>query len=276
MMRKGLMVGTLSALAVGLLAVRAHAGDTVRLTIGSAKSIVSDLTPADPENYDDTLLVRGGRGGFGHGFHAGFHSGFHTGFRSFGRVSNFRFRNNFVWGGNRFWGWGGNGFWGWGGNRAWVWGGNRCWGWGGNRVWFCPPSCCAPTVTFYPIRLGGGAVLSDGDSYYGDPSSAPPSADYPPVPARVPGRDFTYPYDGGPRNPVPQPSNVDPAPSATPKPTLPLEGKPVSLPISAKSTQFAYPAYGEDRMTKPAKPSSFAEDRETPKKKVDTRSLAGK
>jgi hypothetical protein len=91
----------------------------------------------------------------------------------------------------------------------------------------------------------------------------------------IPKRDDTYPYDGGPRNPVPQPGNNDPAPSATPKRTVPLEGKPVSLPAPVAKTQFAYPAYGESTTKKTTGKTVFAEDR-VPTERKDAKSLAGK
>jgi hypothetical protein len=51
----------------------------------------------------------------------------------------------------------------------------------------------------------------------------------------------TYLYDGGPRVVVPMPDET-PAPGATPRPTLPREGKFVSLPPVVPN---AYPAYGD-------------------------------
>jgi hypothetical protein len=60
----------------------------------------------------------------------------------------------------------------------------------------------------------------------------------------------SYFYDGGPRQAVPLPG-VSPAPTKTPPaPTLPREGRLVSLPPAG---QYAYPAYGE---TQPARPPS--------------------
>jgi hypothetical protein len=69
----------------------------------------------------------------------------------------------------------------------------------------------------------------------------------------------TYPYDGGPRSPVPLPQTTPqqptPAQPMNTPPTLPLEGRSVSLPV--QKTQWAYPAYGEaPRVT------NFAQDRQ--------------
>jgi hypothetical protein len=61
-------------------------------------------------------------------------------------------------------------------------------------------------------------------------------------PPRVQPQDGTYPYDGGPASPVPDPKAA-PAPPATPQRTVPLEGRSVSLPKPA--SKWAYPAYGE-------------------------------
>src|SRR5262249_35804772 len=52
----------------------------------------------------------------------------------------------------------------------------------------------------------------------------------------------TYPYDGGPKNAVPNPQETAP-PTGAPQRTVPLEGRTVSLPKPA--AKWAYPAYGE-------------------------------
>jgi hypothetical protein len=62
----------------------------------------------------------------------------------------------------------------------------------------------------------------------------------------------TYPYDGGPRYPVPMPK---PIPETKPAPAAPADGIRVSLPPQSVP-KYIYPAYGET----PA-PTSFAEDR---------------
>jgi hypothetical protein len=68
----------------------------------------------------------------------------------------------------------------------------------------------------------------------------------------VPSGDGTFPYDGGPVRPIPQPRGVDPEPSKAPKPSVPLDGKLIST-APSKTSQYAYPAYGEDAAKKSAR-----------------------
>lgn len=88
-----------------------------------------------------------------------------------------------------------------------------------------------------------------------------------PMPATLPqqpGGIQTFPYDGGPQTPLPMPQ-IDPA--SGPRPTVPLQGKLVSLPLEttggttplftvslgtsaqpAPSPRYTYPAYGEQAL----------------------------
>ena len=102
---------------------------------------------------------------------------------------------------------------------------------------------------FYGCTGVTGSVytLAAPSSGYVQPSYAAPSS------PQMPRDDGTYPYDGGPTTPVPDPK-ATPAPTAEPQRTVPLEGRSVSLPRPA--TKWAYPAYGET-----ARRTSFAEDR---------------
>jgi len=68
----------------------------------------------------------------------------------------------------------------------------------------------------------------------------------------VPGTPGTFPYDGGPRAPVPMPRADPPeAPGADPTPmTVPRivpipEAREVSLPTTGGTGRWVYPAYGE-------------------------------
>jgi hypothetical protein len=73
------------------------------------------------------------------------------------------------------------------------------------------------------------------------------------APGQTPRGDSTYPYEGGPSNPIPNPKAA-PVPQSAPGRSVPLEGRAVSLPKPA--TKWAYPAYGEA-----PRRTSFAEDR---------------
>jgi hypothetical protein len=95
------------------------------------------------------------------------------------------------------------------------------------------------------------------DSY----KPAVPAGPRKPVP-----QDGTYPYDGGPPDPVPMP-RVEPAPAGKVRPqTVPLEGRAVSLPpAAAPKKKYEYLAYGEKPAAADAAPETpkrlFAQDR---------------
>jgi hypothetical protein len=55
--------------------------------------------------------------------------------------------------------------------------------------------------------------------------------------------DGTYFYDGGPRQPMPVPERRTPPTLEPKRPTVPLDGKLVSVP--SKAPKYSYPAYGE-------------------------------
>ncbi|HTU91808.1 MAG TPA: hypothetical protein VMF69_17125, partial [Gemmataceae bacterium] len=84
-----------------------------------------------------------------------------------------------------------------------------------------------------------------------------PGAAQPPAPnaaPRQPDNHGTFPYDGGPSNVVPNPK--DTPPSSTTPPSVPLEGRAVSLPKAAP--KWTYPAYGERaRRATPAPDRSY-------------------
>lgn len=62
-----------------------------------------------------------------------------------------------------------------------------------------------------------------------------------PMPTPSPGQPGTFPYDGGPANPIPPAKpEAKPAPS-----TLPLEGRTISV-QAPSAPKYTYPAYGED------------------------------
>ncbi len=109
-----------------------------------------------------------------------------------------------------------------------------------------PPPVSAPPVSSYSTPAGVGVTvysLPEGNVTYSVTRPPPPGAELVPVPP-VP-RDATFPYDGGPADPVPMP-RAEPDAAAAPRyfhmpPRAAVE---VSLPMPTKS-RFAYPAYGD-------------------------------
>jgi hypothetical protein len=242
-----------------------RAGDTMRLDLkaplnasgfsGSADTTTLEL---NDDNDADTIQVgrgggfRGGVGFRGVGFRGvgfrgvgfrgvgfrgvGFRTvGFRTvGFRTVGfRTVGFRtvaFRGGWGW---RGWGWPG---WGWGW-RGWGWPG---WGWGSPVVISSfPTTISSPPVIFYIPVGGAGDVMPYSTMLRGNgygPGEQPGREELMP-PATQEGGS-TYPYDGGPDNPVPMPKRTAPAPQK-----VAPGGKVVSLP--PKREKLAYPAYGE-------------------------------
>jgi hypothetical protein len=85
---------------------------------------------------------------------------------------------------------------------------------------------------------------------YSAPSTTPP------VERPMPKADEqTFPYDGGPRSPVPMPTPDQAPPKPVPN-KLPPEGTPVSLPGARAG--FTYPAYGENPLpSAPARDHTF-------------------
>jgi hypothetical protein len=99
----------------------------------------------------------------------------------------------------------------------------------------------APYYFYYPVGLNvttgaatSPAILRSGSS----------GIETLPLPTPAPGQAApgTYPYDGGPANPVPPAKRENKPPNAT----MPLEGRTVSVP-GATTPRYTYPAYGEDR-----------------------------
>jgi len=177
-------------------------------------------------------------------FHNGFHNGFHHGFHN---------RNNFVFGfGWPFWGGYYGGYYG---------GGYYPYNYSYPVYYDQPyydysyvPTYSAP-VNYRIITQPGAMPYADGVGGGGSLQTQPGGAGYTPSP------DGTYPYDGGPRNPVPMP-NTDAAPpagkSATP------EGTVVSRTV-AKS-KYAYLAYGEGSVSVAAEKAPASIDKKTVKK----------
>jgi hypothetical protein len=124
-----------------------------------------------------------------------------------------------------------------------------CFG-GFRRSWFWGPSFF-PVATPFVNSVSFSAGVSSFPSVVNAPEVTPfaPSLRAQPLLPDVAPRatpyqnDGTFPYDGGPRSPVPMP-RAEPAPMSTPPPSVPLEGRSVSLPPT-KVAKYAYPAYGD-------------------------------
>ncbi|HZT80709.1 MAG TPA: hypothetical protein VFA26_10820 [Gemmataceae bacterium] len=247
MMSKVQTAGALAALGLCAWFTPARAGDTVRLDLKGAAA------PAATLGYDgnaDTTDVR---------WHGGFRGSWHGGYRAFygprfyGGFYGPRFYAARYFYGPRFFG----GYYG-GFYRPFV-----------SYYYYAPPvyySYPYPYPCYYPVSYSGpvttfqaGGVslsLGLGSTARAYPLPVAPTPNLPPnggTPMPPPPDDGTYPYDGGPRAPVPMPK-ADPAPMRSPAPSVPLEGRAVSLP--SKPAKYTYQAYGE----RPGG-SSFAEDR---------------
>jgi hypothetical protein len=232
------VAGLLAPLSLLVGAAQSRAGDVIRLGLpgqGQAKQSSTVLLGQGPVDAE-TLTV--GRGGFHGGFHGsvGVHRGYVGGYRGF--VGGYR----------------GYGYYG---------------GYRGGIVGYAYPRLYTPYYYprtyyyggYYPGVIGSYPYYS-GCSY--PITTVVPSASFSlsigtpraqlsvlptPVPSVAqpsqpvaPAQPGTFDYDGGPSQPVPMPS-AEPAPMSGP-PTVPLEGRPVSLPVQ-NAPRYRYPAYGE-------------------------------
>ncbi|HEV3262604.1 MAG TPA: hypothetical protein VG013_37535 [Gemmataceae bacterium] len=166
-------------------------------------------------------------------------------------------------------GWGGwrHGWVGW--RRGWGWRPGWRWGWGGYGYPGFYTGLYFPRFFGFNLPLGrpyyyavpyDECPILDGSGYgSATGSTAPrtymlqPPKEVLPPPTSAPD-DETYPYDGGPQDPVPMPKA---APAPTGKPPAKgkvAAGRVVSVP-AARSSRFAYRAYGQ-----PARRSAHAED----------------
>ena len=179
-------------------------------------------------SFHSASAWHGGGAWHGSSFHNRFHSGFHNGFHT----AHFHNGNRvFVSIGLGGWGWGWGG-WGWGG---WGWG----WPWWWNSgSWGDSPSyyTYAPTYVFSVP----GATMPYDDA----PSS-----------------DGTYPYDGGPRVPVPMPH-----PDTAPKGDKAVERDGTKVAPIAARPKYMYPAYGEGVMKVAKTKTPASTDKQTAKK----------
>lgn len=230
MLRRGLTAGALATLGIVLLTAPAWAGDTIRLIrLPDARHEAPALKLGGDPAADTELLCgkyRGFYGGYRPAFYGYSFSYYRPYYPRFYSYPTFSFGYSYY-----------------------------------QPYYYAPPVYYYPRACYYPISLTinsqvGGSVLGTTPAPYG---LRPGSEVMPPaLPQNGNGGNGTFPYDGGPRSPVPMPK-ADPGPLS-----VPLEGRAVSLP--AKPTKFAYPAYGEQ----PGK-SSFAEDRATVSKTESTK-----
>jgi len=259
-----LLAGTLVLAA----AQSAQASDTIRLG-GSIGGDTLLLDRGDDSDAATELARYGGgyRGGYGGGYRGGYGGGFRVGYGGGYRGGYGGYRGGFGYYGGYRGGYvgyrGGFGYYGgYRGGYGGYYGSN--WGYGGyasypvysypvysypvysypvySSYYYSPCVDSTPTTPAMPY-----ATYLDGSvSTYSQPStvlSTPAPVTRTPAP---PAGDGTFRYDGGSGvipMPMPVPDGTPVAPTVTPRPTLPLEGRLVSLP-SASSTA-AYPAYGE-------------------------------
>jgi hypothetical protein len=272
---KWFAAGLLAAAGFVVWAVPSRAGDGDTLRLNMTDNTPTQNLVDDGSGADTIKTWRGGFGGFRGGF-GGFRGGF-GGFRpAFGGFGGFRggfgFRPGFGgFGFRRFggfyrpfyggffpygFGYGGLGYGGFGyGGFGYGGLGDFGVGYGGYPGYyggFYGP-CSGLSASVYTLSLPPVTL-----STYGSYSVPPTGAVTPGTPApTMPRDDGTFPYDGGPKDPVPMPKE-GPAPAGAPTKapgrSVPLEGRSVSLPRPA--AQWAYPAYGEQ-----PRRTSFAEDR---------------
>jgi hypothetical protein len=261
------------ALALGaVLAVsgiaRAGDRDTVQLSgsadkFGAATMTLGGTGTAAQAATEDNELTHGYRyGGYrgwggGYGYRGYYGGGWNRGWGGYG----YGWNRGYYGGWNRGWG-------GWGYPRTVVslnfnrpyyggWGG----GWGG---YYRPSYFYSSSFYSYPVYsnyycdsglylgIGGGTGTAAPAVTLGGSNFAPPVVTQPEFaqPMAQPGApEGTFPYDGGPSNPVPLP-NADPLqpqqiPPAIPDATdLPVSGK-AKPGISPAKTPYKYKAYGE-------------------------------
>jgi hypothetical protein len=266
MLRKYLILAVLAALVVGASASPAGADDTFRLDIRRANpALVPGL-----DDLDETQTVHGWRRGFyGRSFYGGFYRPYYSSFyyrpyyyprfygSSFGFAYSRPFYSSFYAPYYNF----GYGSFGYGFNyyRPYVYSSF----YSSPSFYYSPYYYCpiGDSVPAMPYATGNGpayTVLTP----YRNSSPSYPNETMPYSNGTAPrsngsaAPEPTYPYNGGPQNPVPMPDARPATPqSAPPRPTVPLEGRAVSLP--REQHKYTYPAYGEGR-------TSFAEDRVLP------------
>jgi hypothetical protein len=259
-----------SGLSLALLALSgtAKAEDTHLLSLpASQDALTLNLKGTDDDLDIETLAT--GRGGFRGGFRGGVRGGFRGGFYRGGWVGRGGW-GRVGWGGRpgyvRGWGWGGRpvylrtwGGWGWGSPI-----GVRRWGWSGRPffvstfptrvflpgtgLWGSPVVVSSWTISpayvwsVSPTGLGT-AIPVMPQATLVDPQQGPtlrtPQDFAQPAPA-APG---TYPYNGGPKVPLPLPRAEETMTILPPRKPMLVD----DLLVSEQGTgKWTYPAYGEE------------------------------
>ena len=216
---------------------RAGADDILRL---DGKGDATNLTLGAKAEADN-LLVRGGHGG---GYHSAGRYGYH-GYHHYGafRYGGYHHYGAYRYGYPRYYRpYYGGYYWPW---RA-VAFGLSFWPGYYSSYYYNPPAVIYSSPVYpytYPAEISVSPVPST--TILGTPRTLPaaPQPEIAPPPAKKPPADGTYPYDGGPQNPVPLPKKVEPAPTAVPPVPLVPGGRVVSLPRS--SEKYTYLGYGE-------------------------------
>ena len=249
-------IGSTSWLAVGALllgAAATQAGDTIKLSLPASKDVPA--LKLGEIGLDADTIDAGYRGHGGH-YHGGYHGGYRGGYHGGYHVGHYGGYRGYYGGYRGYYG-GYRGFYG--GYRGYYGAYYRPYFYGAGYYGYSPYYYSSsyyytsPSVYYYsspiycPIGMETTTTLES--------QRVMPPADalnYAPQTQTLPlPRDAgTYPYDGGPRAPVPMPriDNPGDAPPArlSPIPTVPLDGRPVSLPApKATPVKYTFPAYGE-------------------------------
>jgi hypothetical protein len=210
--------------------------------------------------FHDGGFHNGFHDGFHHGFHDGFHHSFHDGFHHgfhhrFDFDDRFRFNPFFFGFGSPFWG----GYYP-------YYGGGYYPGYNSYSSYYdpyyaysYPTTVYAPAVNYQIIDPSTTTMpYSDGVS------DGPPPRTRPRGPGYTPSPDGTYPYDGGPRNPVPMPKEATDPTATPPSSSVPQEGRTVSRTVAKSKYTFA--AYGEGSVSVAGAKTPASPNKQTVKK----------
>jgi len=265
-----IIAGLLLAAGLFVPALSARPGDTFRLDLPGPDR-TANAAPAGPDQNDKDLYTVGYRGVHGgfygyrggyvgyRGYYAGYrggyagyrgsYGGYHGGYHGYhGHYAGYRGYYGYAY--PRYYG----GYYGYPYARAYY---------GAPSVYYYPPLVADPCVLSGSITTLAPAItlrINPAPAVQGRIIQTPGAPLPPPMtPAPGPGPAAgTYPYDGGPLDPVPMPK-LDEAPMDAPTPIIRPDPRVVSavIAVSEGKGKWAYPAYGEA-----PRRTSFAADRE--------------